>query len=44
MSYYIMFIVYFVYCVINNWMSVAMHGHELSTNDEKIINKILYRL
>jgi hypothetical protein len=31
MSYYIIFIICFVYCVINNLMSVVTYGHEPST-------------
>jgi hypothetical protein len=30
MSYYIIFIVYFVYCVLDNLMPVATHGYEPS--------------
>jgi hypothetical protein len=30
MSYYIIAIVYFVYCVLDNLMPVATHGHEPS--------------
>jgi hypothetical protein len=30
MLYYIISIVYFMYCIIDNWMPVATHGHESS--------------
>jgi hypothetical protein len=37
MSYYIICIICFVYCVVYNWMPIATHGHEPSLHEGSIM-------